>query len=204
MSQSLMHSLWPRWRSALIVVKPATVVAWHRRGFRLYWRWKSRKRGRPKIDAEVRSLIRRMAGRTRESSPMGFQGGTVDRNSGSRPKLPSSKTLLINQVRVDVVPLGDLGQRQLAGQLLQRDLGLELRRKLPSLPHGSVSHLLTVGATLASCPRTAVHLNRRCRCPGHMRPPTRQHRGLAETDLRLKDNCHTHRRSCLRRCRSGC
>ena len=53
--------LWPGWRSALVVVKPETVVAWHRKGFRLYWRWKSRKHGRPKINAEVRTLIRRMS-----------------------------------------------------------------------------------------------------------------------------------------------
>jgi putative transposase len=56
-----LSKVWPGWRSALVVVKPATVVAWHRKGFRLYWRWKSRKHGRPKIDAEVRTLIRRMS-----------------------------------------------------------------------------------------------------------------------------------------------
>ncbi len=51
------------WRSSLLIVQPATVVAWHRQGFRLYWRWKSRLRspGRPPIDLEIRSLIRRMA-----------------------------------------------------------------------------------------------------------------------------------------------
>jgi len=43
-------------------VKPETVVRWHRRGFRLYWTWKSRHRGgRPPADAEIRTLIRRMA-----------------------------------------------------------------------------------------------------------------------------------------------
>lgn len=53
--------LWHGWRSCLIVVKPETVVRWHGRGFKLYWRWKSRKKtGRPLIDAEVRQLIRRM------------------------------------------------------------------------------------------------------------------------------------------------
>ncbi len=56
-----LSKLWPGWRTALVVVKPATVVAWHRKGFRLYWRWKSRRHGRPKIDAEVRALIRRMS-----------------------------------------------------------------------------------------------------------------------------------------------
>jgi transposase InsO family protein len=54
--------LWQGWRSSLIVVQPETVLRWHREGFRLYWRWKSRGRcGRPKLDAEIRILIRRMS-----------------------------------------------------------------------------------------------------------------------------------------------
>jgi transposase InsO family protein len=54
--------LWPDWQNALIIVKPETVIGWHRKGFKLYWTWKSRKRGgRPPIDAEIRTLIRRMA-----------------------------------------------------------------------------------------------------------------------------------------------
>jgi putative transposase len=59
----LLRRAWPRWSDALIVVKPETVTRWHRAGFRLYWRWKSRngKPGRPRIDPEVRQLIRRMA-----------------------------------------------------------------------------------------------------------------------------------------------
>ncbi len=53
---------WSNWRSILVIVQPETVVRWHQQGFRLYWRWKSRKKpGRPKIDAEIRSLIRRMS-----------------------------------------------------------------------------------------------------------------------------------------------
>ena len=52
--------LWPDWQHALILVKPETVVGWHRKGFRLYWNYKSRG-GRPRIDAKIRTLIRRMA-----------------------------------------------------------------------------------------------------------------------------------------------
>ena len=49
-------------REAEILVKPETVLRWHRRGFRAYWRWKSwRRRGRPRINRELRSLIRRMS-----------------------------------------------------------------------------------------------------------------------------------------------
>jgi hypothetical protein len=50
------------WRPGLVLVKPDTVLAWHRRGFRLFWTWKSRsRRGRPTAAVEVRGLIRRMA-----------------------------------------------------------------------------------------------------------------------------------------------
>ncbi len=56
----LVSRVWSGWRNALHVVKPETVVRWHRQGFRYYWRWKSRGRGRPRIDGEVRDLIRRM------------------------------------------------------------------------------------------------------------------------------------------------
>jgi hypothetical protein len=55
--------LWSRWAEALVIVKPETVVRWHRRGFRLYWAWISRRRrrGRRPISLEIRGLIRRMA-----------------------------------------------------------------------------------------------------------------------------------------------
>ena len=54
--------LWTRWRTALVIVKPATVIARHRRGFRLFWTWKSRGRtGRPTVPLAVRTLIRTMS-----------------------------------------------------------------------------------------------------------------------------------------------
>src|SRR5450756_691198 len=44
---------WPAWRDHLQIVKPATVLRWHRKGWRLYWTWKSRTRlGRPRLSAE--------------------------------------------------------------------------------------------------------------------------------------------------------
>ena len=53
---------WPRWKDALVIVKPDTVVRWHRKGFRLYWRWLSKRGpGRPQISKEVQALIRRFA-----------------------------------------------------------------------------------------------------------------------------------------------
>ena len=52
--------IWSGWRESLHIVQPETVVRWHRQGFRYYWHWKSRRRGRPRIDSEIRQLIRRM------------------------------------------------------------------------------------------------------------------------------------------------
>ena len=48
------------WRDALVVVQPQTLIRWHRQGFRLFWRWKSRS-GRPPLPVELRQLIRDMA-----------------------------------------------------------------------------------------------------------------------------------------------
>ncbi len=58
----LLRLLWPAWSEVLVIVKPETVVGWHRAGFRLFWRIRSRSKkiGRPIIDTEVRALIRRM------------------------------------------------------------------------------------------------------------------------------------------------
>ena len=56
-----LYRLFPSILNAITVVKPETVIGWHRRGFRAYWRWKSRRRGgRPRINREIRDLIRRM------------------------------------------------------------------------------------------------------------------------------------------------
>src|ERR1700745_2896292 len=58
----LLRQCWSSWKSVLIVVKPDTVVGWHRAGFRWYWRWKCRRRqGRPRITTEIRELIMRLA-----------------------------------------------------------------------------------------------------------------------------------------------
>jgi hypothetical protein len=73
--------LWPGRCSALVIVKPDTVMDWHRQGFRLYWRWNSRggKPGCPTIGADVRALIRRMS---KENSTWGA------------PRIPSELVLL--------------------------------------------------------------------------------------------------------------
>ncbi len=60
---SWISQIWPDWKSNLIIVKPETVIKWHRQGFKLYWRWKSRtnKVGRSRVPKEIRNLIRQMS-----------------------------------------------------------------------------------------------------------------------------------------------
>jgi len=55
--------IWPDWRFSLVIVKPETVIAWHRKAFRLFWTWKIRrgKPGRPALAREFRDLIHRMS-----------------------------------------------------------------------------------------------------------------------------------------------
>ena len=57
-----LSKVWSQWRAAVVIVKPETVIGWHRRAFRLFWTWKSRHRpGRPTIPADIRALIRTMS-----------------------------------------------------------------------------------------------------------------------------------------------
>jgi len=53
----------PQLLNTLVLVKPATVIGWHRKGFRLYWRWRSHRSGRSKTSAEIRDLIRAFSGK---------------------------------------------------------------------------------------------------------------------------------------------
>ncbi len=64
----MLSRFWGKWREALIIVKPETVVRWHREGFKRFWRWKSRSRGpgRPPVSPEIKALIHRMA----EANPL--------------------------------------------------------------------------------------------------------------------------------------
>ena len=57
-----LYRWFPSILNVLTIIRPETLVRWHRAGFRGYWRWKSRQEGgRPQIDAELRALIRRMS-----------------------------------------------------------------------------------------------------------------------------------------------
>ena len=104
--------LWPGWRDSLAIVKPETVIRWHRDGFKLYWRWKSRgKVGRPKIDAEIRRLIRQMSrenvtwGAPRIQSELALLGIAIDETTVGRymirhrkPPSQTWRTFLDNHV----------------------------------------------------------------------------------------------------------
>ncbi len=59
----ILSKIWNDWRMSLTLVRPETVIRWHKKGFRYYWRWKSRPRwlGRPKISKDLRELIRKMS-----------------------------------------------------------------------------------------------------------------------------------------------
>jgi putative transposase len=94
-----LSSLWKNWPSALIIVKPDTVIRWHREGFRLYWRRKSKVRnsGRPKIDAEIRDLIHRMSeenplwGAPRIQAELGLLGFNVAESTVAKYRIKIRK-----------------------------------------------------------------------------------------------------------------
>ena len=105
--------LWKRWRESLMFVQPETVIGWHRKGFKLYWRWKSKnkKPGQPKVERKLRALIRRMSkenpmwGAPRIQSELILLGYTEGESTVSkyiiREKKPPSqtwKTFLENHV----------------------------------------------------------------------------------------------------------
>src|SRR5262245_56723675 len=50
-----LYRIWPQVIDAMVLVKPATVIQCHRKGFRFHWRWRSRRPGRPKIDTDIRA-----------------------------------------------------------------------------------------------------------------------------------------------------
>ena len=95
---------WRDWRSPLLIVKPETVIKWHRQGFRLYWRWKSKagRPGRPRISAEIRELIRRLSrenplwGKPRIQSELHLLGFEVAESTVAKYRIktpkPSSQT----------------------------------------------------------------------------------------------------------------
>jgi transposase InsO family protein len=98
-----MTRLWPNLRGMAQVVQPETILRWHRAGFKVFWRWKSRNRaGRPKIDRGLRDLIQRMSrenplwGASRIHGELLMLGFEVAQSTVSkymaRPSKPPSQT----------------------------------------------------------------------------------------------------------------
>jgi len=56
----LLSKVFPQWKSALVLVKPETVISWHKKAFKFYWMLKSKKPGRPKISRQTIALIKRI------------------------------------------------------------------------------------------------------------------------------------------------
>jgi hypothetical protein len=133
-----LYRFFPTILNAIIVVKPETVIRWHRRGFRAYWRWKSRRRGgRPRIDGEIRDLIRHMRrdnplwGAARihaELLMLGFEvaESTVGRYLPKRGQPPSQgwKTFLCKQTAgiasIDLFVVRTISFRLLYGLVILR------------------------------------------------------------------------------------
>ena len=57
----LLSRIWAPWRKSRVIVKPDTVVHWHRKGVKPFWKFKSKGPGRPQVSHEIRDLVRRMA-----------------------------------------------------------------------------------------------------------------------------------------------
>jgi len=103
---AVVSRLWSRWADALIIVKPATVVGWHRKGFALFWRWKSRPIGRPPLSTELVALIERMSrenplwSRRRIAAELAKLGHDIDKDTVAKympqpslpPRRPPSQT----------------------------------------------------------------------------------------------------------------
>jgi putative transposase len=106
-----LYRIWPQALNTMVLVKPATVIQWPLKGFRLYWHWRSRRLGRPKMSPEARDLIRQMSaanplwGAPRihgELLKLGIDvsQATVGRYMTWRPKVPSPtwRTFLHNHL----------------------------------------------------------------------------------------------------------
>ena len=108
-----LHRFWGRWRDALILVQPETVIRWHRGGFKRYWTWRSRRRGlgRPGVDGKTKELVERIAtanplwGAPRVHAELLKLGITISQRTVSRwmprrekPPSPTWRSFLENHV----------------------------------------------------------------------------------------------------------
>ncbi len=109
----ILSRVWRGWQAALVIVQPATVIGWHRQGFQRFWRWKSEngKLGRPRVEREVRDLIRQISrenptwGAPRIQAELKLLGYSVAESTVAKymvrthkPPSPTWKTFLKNHM----------------------------------------------------------------------------------------------------------
>jgi hypothetical protein len=106
------------WRHLLLIVKPETLIRWHRQGFRVFWRWKSRRRGRPAISPDVQRLIATMGGGQsdvgrgthRERAPTEAGHPTVAAHGAAihaaAPAAPEPRDASLEHIRPEPRPIG--------------------------------------------------------------------------------------------------
>lgn len=56
----ILSRFWNGWKNVLMVVQPETVIRWHKKGFKLYWKFKSQRPGRPSIDLKIQKIVKKM------------------------------------------------------------------------------------------------------------------------------------------------
>ena len=119
-----LYWLFPSVLNAVSVIEPENVIRWHRTGFRLYWRWKSRSRGgRPRIPAEILRLIRDMSLANRLWDAPRIHGELLSSGSKSRRRRSSSKWRRAGE-----------GSRSRGMKHLNISFGTEMRPTVPQSP----------------------------------------------------------------------
>ncbi len=81
----MLSRIWIPWRKSLVIVRPDTVVRWHRKSFKLFWKLKSKGPGRPKTDRGIRYLVRNMG----QANPSGVHPGFMGNCSGWGSMFPN-------------------------------------------------------------------------------------------------------------------
>jgi hypothetical protein len=126
-----------QWRDALVNVKPNTRLRWHRKGFRLFWRWKSKTTGRPRLTRDLRDLIWKMAG-----EPLVGRGAHCQRIEAEtgNPGLTPDRREIPAQRRSAARAGSETALADLRPESRQSDRGVRLLRR----DHGDFPHPLRI------------------------------------------------------------
>ena len=173
---AVLSQAWSRWAEALLIIKPATVVSWHRRGFARFWAHRSRRIGRPPLDARTVALIERMSSenplwsRRRIASELAKLGHPVNKDTVARYMLKAPTRRPLQPPSNDV-----------AG-IRPRPPGGHDRHRLPGRPDGDLQVAVRLLRALAQAAEAPAR-ERVTRFTPHCRPglPTKSWRPLATT-----------------------